>query len=116
MRPVVRRFRTFADLDLRIVNVREHLALLRRFGNAVQVRTTGRTQRPIVSPLLSAKPRGARPAMDQCRHANAKNIAISGAVSGFATGTRGGATRRRTSGVFGESRGYCEEELKLNLD
>jgi hypothetical protein len=47
-------------------------------------------------------------------NANAGNITISGAVSGSATGTfRAGATRGRTSGVFGECTGYCEE---LNLD
>jgi hypothetical protein len=44
-------------------------------------------------------------------NANAGNISISGAVSGSAVGTfRAGASRGRTSGVFGDCTGFCEEE------
>jgi hypothetical protein len=45
-------------------------------------------------------------------NADAGNIMISGAVSGFATGTfRDGASRGRSGGVLGECIGFCSEEF-----
>jgi hypothetical protein len=45
-------------------------------------------------------------------NANAGNITISGAVSGFATGTfRNDASRGRSGGVLGDCTGFCLEEF-----